>query len=524
MAISVTGLTVRTQVGTDTWKDYGGGGGSVSSTDVFLSSTSSRARKVSNGIKGFALDLGAAGVDLSASVICIRWATLAGVGALNTFNNSGVVIRLEDTSGNTSDWAIDGNNTYRGGWKISVVSTTNTETSNSGTAASLTAIRYVGIVWDETASVGGGDPNCYIDEILTWADTGLTITGDSTSLISDLQAWDDTNNYGIFETRSGITFSKARIILSPGVSDFATTGETLVFEDPVYYDGTNTDSALDQTGLTSSTANLLDLNRLTCIADANGDVTGTSLDRAVDLSSATDVDIDGGIFKGFDAATSPMALGGTGNNYDNVAFEECGQVTDTGAVIRNCTFRNTTDADGAYGWTTSTDLESCNFESDGTGHGIDLISAPTDPVTTDFTTIVFTGYGANDTADAAVDNNTGHDVLIASLEGSSGITVNTTTNTTVQASVNVTFNGIISGSRLYIEATATVGTVTSGDSLLNTTVSTDPYTYVHNYEGDLTIRFVVANASGGTKYKQARGTGTITSTGATFNIQQVLDE
>jgi hypothetical protein len=524
MAISVSGLTVRTQVGTGTWKDYGGGGGSTSNTDVFLSSTSSRARKISNGIKGFALDLGAGGVDLSNTVVAIRWATLAGIGALDTFANSGVVIRLEDTSGNISDWSIDGGNTYTGGWKVSVVSTTLSETSNSGTAATLTAVRYVGIVWDETASVGGGDPNCYIDEILTWADTGLTITGDSTSLVSDLQAWDDTNDYGIFETRSGITFSKARLILSPGVSDFATTGETLVFEDPAYYDGTNTSSSLNEIGIESSTANVLDFNRLTCVADDNADVNGTSADRIINLASATAVDVDIATFRGFDGATTPLQLGGTGNNYNGANFEACGQATQTGAVLRNCVFRNTTNADGAYEWTTNSDIEDSTFESDGTGHGIDIASAPTDPSTTDFNNLVFTSYGANDTADASVDNNTGHDVLIASLEGSSGITVNTTTNTTVQSSVNVAFNGIVNGSRLYIEATDTVGTVTDGDSLQNTLVSTDPHTYVHNYEGDLTIRYVVAHASGATKYKQFRGTGTISSTGATFNISQISDE
>ena len=72
MAITVSGLTVHTQTGAGTWKDYGGGGGSAANTDVFLSSTGSRGRKVSNGIKGFAYEVNASGTDLSSTVIAIR--------------------------------------------------------------------------------------------------------------------------------------------------------------------------------------------------------------------------------------------------------------------------------------------------------------------------------------------------------------------------------------------------------------------------------------------------------------------
>ncbi len=61
MTIGVTGLDAHTQVGTGTWKDYGGGGGSASNTDIFLSSTSSRARKVSNSVKGFGFEINASG-------------------------------------------------------------------------------------------------------------------------------------------------------------------------------------------------------------------------------------------------------------------------------------------------------------------------------------------------------------------------------------------------------------------------------------------------------------------------------
>src|SRR6056300_1066006 len=198
MAIGVTGLTVHTQVGSGTWENVPtGGAGSGINTDVFFSSTSSRAKKISNSQAGFVYQINASGADLSNTIIAVRWATLAGVGTLASLALDGVQIVLKDTSANYSYFTIAGSDTYQGGWRVSVVDTSLTETSNSGTAATLTAIEFVGIRWNQTSNVGGGDPNCYIDEIISWPNSGLTITGDTTALIADLQTWDYTSLYGV---------------------------------------------------------------------------------------------------------------------------------------------------------------------------------------------------------------------------------------------------------------------------------------------------------------------------------------
>ena len=522
MAITVTGLTTHTQTGGGTWLDYGGGGGSAANTEVFLSSTGSRARKVSNGVKGFAFEVNATGTDLSATVICIRWATLAGVGVLNSLANSGVVIRLEDTAGNQSDWAVHGNDTYTGGWEVSTISTSNTETSNSGTAATLTAIRYVGIVWDETGNVGGGDPNCYIDEILSWPNTGLTVSGNTTSLISDLQAWDDTGDYGIIQTRSEITFCKAPLILAPDATSIDSTGEFLVFEDPFYYDGTNIDAALTTIGLSSTDSDPIDFVRLVCRAATGSTINGTDVSRTIDFSAATNVTADVVSFFGFDAATNPFRLGGSGNDYTSVTWNTCGQVTDTGAVIRDSIFRNATDANGAYEWTTSTNMQDTSFFSDGTGHGIDIASAATSPTTTAFVGIVGSGYGANDTANALVDNNTGHNVAIAASGGSSGITVNTTANTTVANTVSVSVEALdvagdpITGAVVLLEAD-TGGDLPARESVTITRTGSVA-TVSHTAHGVPTGTEVIIRGADQSEYNGIR---TVTVTGAnsyTFTV------
>ena len=149
MAISVTGLTTHTQGGGGTWKDYGSGGGSTSSTATFLSGTTSRGRKFT-GARGFAYEVNASGTDLSNSIIIVRFLINGGLDL--TLAGGGVSIRLEDTSANISDWYIAGSDTYNGGWFEAVIDTANSESANSGTAATLTAIQYVGIFCDPTRS------------------------------------------------------------------------------------------------------------------------------------------------------------------------------------------------------------------------------------------------------------------------------------------------------------------------------------------------------------------------------------
>ena len=128
------------------------------------------------------------GVDLSASVLGQKWTVTAGVGSLAARASGGVEFVVEDTSGNIGYWNMDGNDTYTGGWKFSVLDLGQnpTPSTNSGTNPTLTAVRYIGMRWTATANVGGGDDNCYIDQILTWPNTGIVVTGDSTSFIDDL--------------------------------------------------------------------------------------------------------------------------------------------------------------------------------------------------------------------------------------------------------------------------------------------------------------------------------------------------
>lgn len=90
--------------------------------------------------------------------------------------------------------------------------------------------------------------------------------------------------------------------------------------------------------------------------------------------------------------------------------------------------------------------------------------------------------------------------------------------------VLVSFVGPVASSRLYVEATGTVGDVTTGDVLHNAPVNTDPYSFTHNYEGDLPVLWRLRNHSTDPRYKPLEGIGTIATSGLTVNVSQQPDE
>jgi len=527
MAIGVTGLTVHTQVGSGTWENVPtGGSGSGINTDVFFSSTSSRAKKISNSQAGFVYQINASGADLSNTIIAVRWATLAGVGTLASLALDGVQIVLKDTSANYSYFTIAGSDTYQGGWRVSVVDTSLTETSNSGTAATLTAIEFVGIRWNQTSNVGGGDPNCYIDEIISWPNSGLTITGDTTALIADLQTWDDTSLYGVFETRAGITFSKAKLILSPGVTGFSSTDEFIVFEDAIYEDGTSVDSAYSSHGISSASANTISLNRFSCLSNEDPAINGASSNKSFDFGSATDIDMTTSLIKGFVHATAntSLLLGAASNTYNNLTIQECGSGTHTtGSTLTDCFLRTAATADGVEALTT-TNLDNfvrCSFEfSD--GHALELTSIGTYGSNGN----KFVNYGADGTNDAAIYNNSGGAVTInvTNLGDTPTVRNGTGASTTINNAVNLTVNVEDEAGSPVQSARVAIYDSTNTELMneLTTAAGIATESYAYTADESITVR-IRKSSSGTTRYLLYKTTGTITANGYTLTAVLIED-
>lgn len=527
MAISVTGLTTHTQTGAGTWKSYGSGGGGSLSTANFLSSTSSFGRKFT-GAKGFAFEINASGTTMVDRIIVLRLLVNGGLGA--TLAAGGASIRLEDTSGNTSDFYVAGSDTYNGGWLELVIDTANAESANGGTTATLTAIQYIGILVNAAAS-SGGDPNVYVDEILSLPNTGLTLAGNTTNLFSEAADWDDASLYGVITRRGGAVFSKVPLILSPDASDHASTDEILIFEEPIYEDGTNVDSAITLQGLSSADTDTITLTRLTAVVENNGDITGTNATKTLDFASATDVNLIDSVFSGFNATASAVELGAATNTISGSSFSRCGQVSDTGAVIRDCTFRNSSDGAGAYLYTENSDIADCFFFSDTTGYGIRYSPTGAGPFTETLDGFTFTSYGADETANAAIHIVPVTTTVTITLNVTNGATPTTDEDAgysgtfVIQQSVTLTVNvqdadgGAVEGAVVYL--------ITAGAVVVLNDVTNASGVATASYTGSLPVtidsaKSDVRHGSLATPYQPTPLSGTIDSNG--YTVTAILQE
>jgi hypothetical protein len=473
MAIATTSITVRNNDGSGTWVEYGTQSSSQN-TDIFLTSTGSRAKKVSNSTKGFAFQINAAGEDVTATgtngTLCfaIRWTVTAGVGSLQTRTSGGVALAVQDTSGNTSYWDLDGNDTYTGGWKVSVVDMSTTPSRNSGTAASLTAVQYVGLVWITTANVGGGDPNCYIDQILSWPASGIVVTGNTTALFDDLVDVidDDATNgpFGVIERRAGVVFSKARLVFQQDATDMSETDRTLILENPVYDAGSTIDSCLAEIGVENDNATageLFTLTRCSVISADPDETVTTDANREFDFTVADNATFDTCLIAGFSGTV--MHLGDTTNTYDDCTFQRCSQIEDSGAAVRRGFVRDTTETATATAaallWTSSSDWEdTAFFMGASVSHAIEIESSITDT----WTGFTFNGYATTDGTDGdevLLNNSNGIDYTISgvSVTGTVSIRQAGTSTATFSASVSVTITVVdtagdpIQGARVFLE-------------------------------------------------------------------------
>lgn len=469
MALAEASIVTHNNDGSGTWAELGAQSSSQN-TNIFLTSTGSRAKKVSNSTKGFMYQVNATGRDMQAEVACIRWMTTAGVGSLGTRTSGGVSLAVQDTSGNVSYWDVDGNDTYKGGWKITVVDLSTTRSRNNGTNADLSLVQYVGMEWTTTATVGGGDPNCYIDQVLSWPTAGITITGNTTAFIDDLVDSLDSLR-GVWERRSGIVFSKGRLIINQDATDISETDRTLVYENPVYDAGATIDSALSEIGMESVNATAGQLQTWTrcdfISADPDETVT-TDANREFDYTTADFDTFNTCKLQGFDGTV--MHLGGTDNAYSDCTIAGCSQIVDTGAIVRRGFVRDTQTASGALLWTSNiSNWEDTEFVMGSTDSNAVEYAGPTDSET--WTGFTFSGYGTvEDDADAVIHNSGANTLTIDASDITGSISERNTGggDVVVNNNVTLTFTNLETNTEVRIY---TAGTSTELDGVENSGAS-----------------------------------------------------
>jgi hypothetical protein len=177
----------------------------------------------------------------------------------------------------------------------------------------------------------------------------------------------------------------------------------------------------------------------------------------------------------------------------DTVFINCDQIDPGRMNMDRVTFNGSNDATGALlldeTQDGTTDLTDLTFNSDGTGHGIQLAPTGAGPFTYNFDNFQNTGYGADDTSDAFVDINpvtSTVDITINLINGAGTITVDETGYTgtlTINNTVEVSVSGVTEGTPVKIVANETVGTITSGDVLATGFADSDGvFSYSQNYE------------------------------------------
>ena len=466
---------------------------------------------------------------------------------LDIKSNGGLRIVLEDSSGNQSYWYVGGSDTYPGGWEVFTCNTAVSPNANSGTACDLTDVIKIGVGFKNTAKSKLSE-NCFWDWIRYGSGAALTITGTNTSTgdgWSEVLTQDSASVFGIIkEQREGYVLKgPVQIGDSAGTSttNFTDVGTSVVFDDmPVGDSVYSITVAGNSTGTTD-----LKLGSVVGTGDSRQGTQGNTIssaggawswDSATDIADLDSVYLYGCTFKNaeggidLDDNSKTSMISGSAIN--------CGEInpgsTNNGAEILNFNIIDPTGTTNNYGLlfpqtpsagTLTHNTKNISFITSGT---------PSTQYMARFTyagdyTVAWSGFQffgsyTSSTLWHGLNSGSNADVTI-SVSGAGNASASEFSNTasgtvTVDNDVSFALSNVVSGTTLYVEATAG-GALTAGDTILGPlTISTDPYST--SVPGSQPFKAILANASGATKYEPILFEDT-TGSGFSRRIEQTED-
>lgn len=513
MAVSSLLTSLEDMEGSPTIVDYSSGPGASTNTDVFLEASQSVGRRVDNttskgqGVSFTAADLSGANEHIKIWVNILQWSATT-------------VVRVRASDGTNNDDHTFPSGEYPPLFGFVPIWVDISRAPEVGGSANEASINEIGCLID-IGNVGGTSQNLLIDEI-HHGTSGLLWTGAGGGM-GDVRTFESTNNEGNVVTLFGIdyVYSRLEVGTDGGASSTTFTLEdgTIAFPDQALVSTTfmgltfHLDNASDDYTLQNQT-----------ITSSNVPSATNRFDITFDGTTGSATLTDGLVILGARLIALTSVVTVDGGTYDAV------EITQSSADISNCTIQTRAAStvacidDPTFG--TTTDLHDVAFVQSGSGHALELGAG-----THNMQGLTFTGYGANTTNDAALFINVASGTVTLNISGGGDTPTyrlpgGSTATVVINNSVNVTFTGHDTSSRLYLEAGATVGSVTIGDELDNAAMSTDPYTYSHNYEGDLVLQNSrIRKASGGSPlFKDFPVAGTITSAGLSVAVSQISDE
>lgn len=448
--------------------DLAGSPGGTADTEIFIQGSRSYGYYTTTTRDGLLYDAGSA-QDWSDNTFYL-WVNCGVAGLLDTKANGGLAVRF--CGATVSDWFevnVAGSDDYppavSGGWVMLVIDVEKAKTASdrtNGTPPATTAIRYVGV----TTITGGTMPrmadNTWLDAMwrLPAATPGLRVEQQNTGPVdwtwADLLSASESNAWGTVKQADG----GAIAINTPirfGANDanthgFSDTNVAVLWEDwdvaTDFYGleiigGSGTQSF--ELGIKSGTGD-----------DATGSQGGAILAAAGGqrfFFDADDANIDACNLYGVTFQHGDdFQLDEANTSVISCLFVDCtsARVDNAGDFLR-CTIVDANTGDGVAFLTTDDlgDVVFCTFEfSD--GHAIELTTPRVASQTSKGNR--FIGYGADDTNDAAIYNNTAGAVAISVTSGGTvgehTTRDGTSASTTVTGAVSVTVTPIVVGSEV----------------------------------------------------------------------------
>ena len=373
--------------------------------DFFVQGANCVSRAVSGAgtEKGMVFDNGA-GIDFTTGShkdkLAYIWMRVNTPQLVDTRANGGLKIRLgTGSTTNFREWNVDGSDSIPAtdGWICYVIDPQSAGTTTSG-SYSAANVRYFGGTAKTTTTAKG--QNLGIDQIMygrgeIYVSGTVATAGAGFKEVADVAYGSSTTNrWGILTEKGGILYCKGKLILGHVTSNttFSSNGETVVWEAPSYYNGTNVVKTIPDAagGSTTGADGKTTYNGLALrggsgitsisfgtIVGADSGRSGSSMLNAINsglttpartLSTLTAADdtislsIYGSTFQGFEGQVDLTGTGTVGDDLFAVTFDGCGRI-DSNMELKNCNILNSiaVATDGAFIWDSATNLEKAVF-------------------------------------------------------------------------------------------------------------------------------------------------------------------
>ena len=355
-------------------------------------------------------------------------------GKLDTNANGGLRIRVGSSTTAYGDWYVDGVDTKPATtaflpYIVDPASDFDVSAgglSTTGNPNQLNNATTFGGVFKALSGIMGNFNNSLVDQITIGK--GLRATGTS-GLLNDFVLADEgneNNRYGWITTRDTVVYCQGKLYFGSSSSSLAFDDENQVL---VFQDVNVSDTHFEL--ISENASNNITFDRWVIKAAGSKKITFT-------LNLGTWL-IKNGLIQG----AYRMDLGSLVTIQDQV-INDTGEIIQNGANLTGATISNQTAPMVVDSPAT---ISNCVFNSIGTGHAWTLEEGVGNIT---LNNISFNGYGADDTANAAI-NYTGTTPITISPTGGGGLTVNPTSLVTVQENlISLTFTGLISGGEFRI--------------------------------------------------------------------------